>query len=567
MEGWKGWTDMSGIIEWDDLSFPERVIIRSKSTKSFLNFTRIWFELIQGDRLLVNWHHRLMASKIDDLLAGRLVPRNLIINIPPGGTKTEFFSIHFPAYVNALVQERRLKRFRNLNISFADTLVKRNSRRTRDIIASREYQEFWPCSFGVNQAEEWEIKDERGRSIGQTVSRSSNGQITGGRGGYYGPEFSGMVMLDDYNKPVDMLSESRRKSANTLLVNTIRSRRGDKSKEHPTPFVSIQQRLHTDDATGFMLAGGMGVPFHHVAIPAMIDEKYIQSLDEPWRSLCWETVKDTDSVVVGGVRYWSYWPQMEDVNDLLQLWEKDRYTFLSQYQQNPMALTGGIIDTSWFRTYTTLPKLTHRAVYVDTNSGKVEDWLDYTVFTLAGMGVDGNLYIIDVVRGRWDPEDLLKKAEEVWEKWRLSGSMRVMPLRHMAIEEKQAGQGLITTLKKRSQTPGQLAIPVREIPRGTGQNKLVRCLNVIPQIKTGKVFVPATHTDDGQKLSSIFYEDGTIAGSTEWVLTAMTECAAFSADDSHDNDDILDTWMDAIDDNLISGPQPMVIDPNQLRRI
>ncbi|HBY7313773.1 TPA: terminase [Klebsiella pneumoniae] len=558
---------MSGIIEWDDLSFPERVIIRSKSTKSFLNFTRIWFELIQGDRLLVNWHHRLMASKIDDLLAGRLVPRNLIINIPPGGTKTEFFSIHFPAYVNALVQEKRLKRFRNLNISFADTLVKRNSRRTRDIIASREYQEFWPCSFGVNQAEEWEIKDERGRSIGQTVSRSSNGQITGGRGGYYGPGFSGMVMLDDYNKPVDMLSESRRKSANTLLVNTIRSRRGDKSKEHPTPFVSIQQRLHTDDATGFMLAGGMGVPFHHVAIPAMIDEKYIQSLDEPWRSLCWETVKDTDSVVVGGVRYWSYWPQMEDVNDLLQLWEKDRYTFLSQYQQNPMALTGGIIDTSWFRTYTTLPKLTHRAVYVDTNSGKVEDWLDYTVFTLAGMGVDGNLYIIDVVRGRWDPEDLLKKAEEVWEKWRLSGSMRVMPLRHMAIEEKQAGQGLITTLKKRSQNPGQLAIPVREIPRGTGQNKLVRCLNVIPQIKTGKVFVPATHTDDGQKLSSIFYEDGTIAGSTEWVLTAMTECAAFSADDSHDNDDILDTWMDAIDDNLISGPQPMVIDPNQLRRI
>ncbi|WP_407293159.1 phage terminase large subunit [Klebsiella quasipneumoniae] len=558
---------MSGIIEWDDLSFPERVIIRSKSTKSFLNFTRIWFELIQGDRLLVNWHHRLMASKIDDLLAGRLVPRNLIINIPPGGTKTEFFSIHFPAYVNALVQEKRLKRFRNLNISFADTLVKRNSRRTRDIIASREYQELWPCSFGVNQAEEWEIKDERGRSIGQTVSRSSNGQITGGRGGYYGPEFSGMVMLDDYNKPVDMLSESRRKSANTLLVNTIRSRRGDKSKEHPTPFVSIQQRLHTDDATGFMLAGGMGVPFHHVAIPAMIDEKYIQSLDEPWRSLCWETVKDTDSVVVGGVRYWSYWPQMEDVNDLLQLWEKDRYTFLSQYQQNPVALTGGIIDTSWFRTYTTLPKLTHRAVYVDTNSGKVEDWLDYTVFTLAGMGVDGNLYIIDVVRGRWDPEDLLKKAEEVWEKWRLSGSMRVMPLRHMAIEEKQAGQGLITTLKKRSQTPGQLAIPVREIPRGTGQNKLVRCLNVIPQIKTGKVFVPATHTDDGQKLSSIFYEDGTIAGSTEWVLTAMTECAAFSADDSHDNDDILDTWMDAIDDNLISGPQPMVIDPNQLRRI
>jgi len=552
---------MNEILEWDDLSFPERVIIRSKSTKSFLNFTRLWFELIQGDRLLVNWHHRLMASKIDDLIAGKLEPGNLIINIPPGGTKTEFFSIHFPAYVNALVQEGRLKRFRNLNISFADTLVKRNSRRTRDIIASKEYQEFWPCSFGVNQAEEWEIKDDRGRSIGQTVSRSSNGQITGGRGGYFGPEFSGMVMLDDYNKPVDMLSETKRNSANTLLVNTIRSRRGDKSKDHPTPFVSIQQRLHTDDATGFMLSGGMGVDFHHVAIPALIDEKYIQSLAEPWRSLCWGTVKDTESVEVSGTRYWSYWPQMEDVNDLVALWERDRYTFLSQYQQNPMALTGGIIDTDWFQTYTTLPKLTHRAVYVDTNSGKVEDWLDYTVFTLAGMGVDGNLYIIDVLRGRWDPEDLLKKAEEVWEKWRRQGTMRVMPMRHMAIEEKQAGQGLITTLKKRNN------IPVKEIPRGAGQNKLVRCLNVIPQIKTGKVYLPATHDANGAVVLHTRYEDGSIAGTTSWVITAMTECAAFSADDSHDNDDILDTWMDAIDDNLISGRQPMVIDPSQLRRI
>ncbi|ELY4670896.1 phage terminase large subunit [Cronobacter muytjensii] len=552
---------MSEIIEWEDLSFPERVVIRSKSTKSFLNFTRLWFELIQGDRLLVNWHHRLMASKIDDLIAGHLQPRNLIINIPPGGTKTEFFSIHFPAYVNALVQEGKLKRFRNLNISFADTLVKRNSRRTRDIIASKEYQEFWPCSFGVNQAEEWEIKDERGRSIGQTVSRSSNGQITGGRGGYFGPEFSGMVMLDDYNKPIDMLSESRRNSANTLLVNTIRSRRGDKSKDHPTPFVSIQQRLHTDDATGFMLSGGMGVDFHHVAIPALIDEKYIESLAEPWRSLCWETVKDTESVEVSGTRYWSYWPQMEDVNDLVALWERDRYTFLSQYQQNPMALTGGIIETDWFQIYTTLPKLTHRAVYVDTNSGKVEDWLDYTVFTLAGMGVDGNLYIIDVVRGRWDPEDLLKKAEEVWTKWSASGSLRIMPMRHMAIEEKQAGQGLITTLKKRN------SIPVKEIPRGAGQNKLVRCLNVIPQIKTGKVYVPATHDANGAAIIHTYYEDGSVAGNTSWVLTAMTECAAFSADDSHDNDDILDTWMDAIDDNLISGRQPMVIDPSQLRRI
>ena len=45
--------------------------------------------------MMVNWHHRLMASKIDDLIKGRLQPRNLIVNIPRR-TKTEFSQFTFP---------------------------------------------------------------------------------------------------------------------------------------------------------------------------------------------------------------------------------------------------------------------------------------------------------------------------------------------------------------------------------------------------------------------------------------------------------------------------------------
>ncbi|EAO0065946.1 phage terminase large subunit [Salmonella enterica] len=538
---------MMALIEWDDLNFPRRVMLKNKSTRSFLNYTRLWFELIQGDRMMVNWHHRMMAAKIDVIINGTAAQRNLIINTPPGSTKTEFFSIHLPAYINTLVQEKKLRRFRNLNISFSDSLVKRNSRRTRDIIASPEYQELWPCQFGVKQADEWEITNALGRSVGQTVSRAGGGQITGGRGGYPGPEFSGYVLLDDFNKPLDMFSETKRKSANQLLVNTIRSRRGDRSKNHPTPIISIQQRLHVDDATGFMLSGGMGLEFEHAVIPAMISEEYIASLPEPWRSLCWNTVKDTESVTVAGVRYWSYWPEMEYVGDLLALWERDAYTFLSQYQQNPAALSGGLINGEWFRTYTKLPRLLWRAVYVDTNSGKVKDFNDYTVFTLAGMGADGNMYIIDMERGKWDPEELLLKAEEVWLRWQASDTLQRSPLRYMAIEDKQAGQGLITTLTKRR------AIPINAVQRGEGQNKLVRCLNCIPQLKTGKVFIPDTHDADRNPLFHTYYSDGvTIAGTTQWVVGFVAEAVAFTADDTHDHDDMLDTVMDAVDDMLIN---------------
>lgn len=533
-------------LEWEDIEFPTRVALKKKSQESFLSFTRIFFELLQGEMMMINWHHRLMASKIDDMIYGRLNPRNLIVNVPPGGTKTEFFSIHLPAYIAAMVLRKKLRRFRNLNISYANTLVKRNSRRTRDILRSKEFQEYWPLTFGVDQAEEWEIINNLGKVIGQSLSRGAGGQIVGTRGGYPGPDFSGMIMFDDYNKPDDMFSETKRNSANRLAVNTIRSRRGDRSANHPTPIGSIQQRLHVDDLTGFMLRGGMGLDFHHVVVPALISEEYIEKLDEPFRTQCWEDVKGSESVVVSGTRYWSYWPNMEDVQDLLKLWEKDEYTFLSQYMQNPIALHGNIIDTGFFKRYEKMPPLLWRAVYVDTNSGKVEDYNDYTVFTLAGLGVDKNVYIIESVRGKWDPEDLLLTAGKLWDRWKATNVRKPARLRYMAIEDKQAGQGLITTLKKRK------SIPVKEIPRGTGQNKLIRAQNVYPQIKTGQVFVPELYDKEGEKVVRTQYCTDEVAGPTDWVTYALKEVADFSADDSHDYDDVWDTWMDAIDDMLIS---------------
>ncbi|ELG0451791.1 terminase, partial [Salmonella enterica] len=142
---------------------------------------------------------------------------------------------------------------------------------------------------------------------------------------------------------------------------------------------------------------------------------------------------------------------------------------------------------------------------------------------------------------------LLLKAEEVWLRWQASDTLQRSPLRYMAIEDKQAGQGLITTLTKRR------AIPINAVQRGEGQNKLVRCLNCIPQLKTGKVFIPDTHDADRNPLFHTYYSDGvTIAGTTQWVVGFVAEAVAFTADDTHDHDDMLDTVMDAVDDMLIN---------------
>tara|TARA_R110002049_G_C9143386_1_gene559788 strand:+ start:515 stop:2167 length:1653 start_codon:yes stop_codon:yes gene_type:complete len=539
--------------EWEDLSFPERVAIKDASERSFLNFTRLLFETLQGEKLLVNWHHKWIASKVDSVVRGGESSTNLAISIPPGGTKTEFMSIHLPAYTNMLVQIGKLDKFRNLNLSFADSLTKRNSRRTRDIINSKEYQEFWPCTFGVNQAEEWQIVDQKGKVKGETVSRAMGGQITGGRGGYYGPKFSGSINLDDALKPEDCFSTTKREAHHRKLTNTVRSRRGDKSKDHPTPFFIIQQRLHKDDTIGFCTAGNLGVKFDLVSIPALITEDYLATLPQDIAALCWQSVKDSDCREINGVKHWSYWPEMEHIDQLIELWERDEYTFMSQYMQDPITMSGGLVDTSWLGRYTELPWLEWMAVYVDTNSGKVTDRNDFTVFTLCGMGQDGNMYVLEVKRGKWTPDELLAQAKELWDRWKSAApKTQRLVLRYMNIEDKQAGQGLIATLEKYNRD-----ITVSAVPRGNNQNKFVRHGNCQPQLKSGKVFVPSTHDDEGNKIKNTTFFDGTEAFPTEWVLPLLTELDAVTVgvllDQEKGYDDQYDTLMDAIDDMLIDG--------------
>ena len=245
--------------DFSELGMAERIAIRRKSLSDFLTFTRIWFRVLQGSKFITNWHHKVFADTVDDIIYRRMANRNIVINCPPGSTKTEIYSIHFPAYLAALVSNGDIHKFRNLNLSFSDALTTRNSIRTRDIIASSEFQSLFDSKFGVNQASEWNLIDSRGKVVCEMISRSVGGQVTGARGGYIGKEYSGHLLLDDPDKISDMLSEVKRKRQHDFMTNTVRSRRGDKRKNNATPIICIAQRTHVDDTSGFLLSGGMGV--------------------------------------------------------------------------------------------------------------------------------------------------------------------------------------------------------------------------------------------------------------------------------------------------------------------
>lgn len=512
--------------EFEDMTALERGMVKVLSYRDFLTFTRIWFNLMQGDKLRVNWHHHVFADLVDDIIWRRIPNRNWVINVPPGSTKTEFFSIHLPAYVNSLVNVGKLNRFRNLNLSFSNDLVIRNSVRTRDIIASSEYQSLFQCAFGVNQAQEWTVVDHRGKRLGETVSRSVGGQITGSRAGYIGEQFSGLINLDDPDKPADMLSEVKRKRQHDYMTGTIRSRRGDKSKDNATPIICIAQRTHVDDTSGFLLANGMGIKFEHMRIPALITEEYINTLPDKHKDLCWADIKDSESVVVAGQRYWSFWPENEDIGQLMDLWEIDEYTFLSQYMQEPIALSGHVFNADWFRWFggeenPHPPYFEYRFITADTAT-KTGTRNDFSVMCEWGVYL-GNLYLINMVRGKWEAPELLSTfsafAAECWNK---NQKQELGNLRAILIEDASSGTGLIQSFGRES------PVPVTPIKRQ--KDKLTRAMDSCPHIKAGKVYLPE---------------------GVQWIVEFVSEVSMFTADDSHRHDDQVDNLTDAIDYALI----------------
>jgi len=484
----------------------ERIALKHLSQRDLLTFTRVWFNLLQGDKLRVNWHHHMVCDAFDDIVYKRTSNPNKVFNVPPGSTKTETLSIHAPAYVNSLVSTGKLSRFRNLNLSFSNDLVIRNSIRTRDIIASAEYQSLFESTFGVNQASEWTVVDGRGKRIGETVSRSVGGQITGSRAGYIGEQFSGLITLDDPDKVADMLSPVKRKRQHDYMTGTIRSRRGDKSKDNATPIICIAQRTHIEDTSGFLLSGGMGIKFDHIKIPALITEDYIESLPEKYKDLCWRDVKDTESVVLAGQRYWSFWGANEDIGQLMDLWEADEYTFSSQYgsEENPHP-----------------PYFEYRFITADTAT-KTGTRNDFSVMCEWGVYL-GNLYLINMVRGKWEAPELLSTfsafAAECWNK---NHKQELGNLRAILIEDASSGTGLIQSFGRES------PVPVTPIKRQ--KDKLTRAMDACPHIKAGKVYLPE---------------------GVQWIVEFVSEVSMFTADDSHRHDDQVDNLTDAIDYALI----------------
>lgn len=504
-------------IEWESLTPSEQLALAAAGERSPLSFSALWFNITQGDTFRTNWHHHYFNWAAEQMFSGEA--QNIIINIPPGGTKTEFFSVHAPVY--AMI---KFPRVRILNTSYSKDLVNENSERSRALIKSSEFQQFYPFDIGKDKVDDWTLEKD-GKRVHQLFSRPSGGQITGVRGGYMGPGYTGHVQADDWDKIDDLFSEAKRKKSHVRLVNTLRSRKAHSG----TPFLFIQQRGHVDDSTAFLLSGGMGLKIDlHIKIPALINQEYIDSLPDGIRERC---IRDVcGSKQVDG--YWSYWPEKESIDDLIELRSAHTYTFNSQYMQMPDALDGGIFKEDSFLYYgdiddgADLPgpeTYEYRLITVDT-AQKKNEWNDWTVFAEWGV-YEKRIYRLAYQRARMNATELRRNFETFVKASHAKNKTQGV-LRSVQVEDKSSGTGLIQEVE------GRLPIPVTPVQRE--KDKLTRAMDV-----------QAFHAD---KRVVLPYGD-------HQNYELVSEVASFTHDDTHKHDDQTDVMIDALYDTFVVPPK------------
>lgn len=490
-------------------------IVRHKCEESHLFFTRYFFKQRQGSKFLVNWHHHVFAQAVESVMSGR--KKNYLINVPPGSSKTEEVVVNFIARGIALNPYARF-----LHLSYSDTLAALNSQTARDIIMSDEFQQLWPTELSKDDTAKarWNVLVD-GQKAGGCYAVALGGQVTGFRAGRMVEGFQGAILIDDPLKPEDAFSKVKRDDANRKLISTVKSRKANPD----TPIVVIMQRLAENDPTGFIKAGNLDEcgDWEVITIPALIDQKHIE---ENRHFITPEIEALINKTEVDENGRFSYWPYKEPLHTLLQM-EKgghvdkegsrmSRVVFAGQYMQNPVAVGGNIIKGEWFVRYRAHPKITARYIFADT-AQKTKERNDYSVFELWGSGIDGRIYLLDMIRGKWEAHELEKRALAFWAKHTADQETHGV-LRKMYVEDKSSGTGLIQSIRAKGR------IPIEAVQRNT--DKLTRVMDAQPYMEANLVCVPeeAPFTHD-----------------------FIIEAEAFTADDTHAFDDQVDPMVDAID--------------------
>lgn len=455
-------------------------IERELCARSFSHFIRLAWSSIIPDEYQHGWHIDAMAEHFEALASGQL--NRLLINVPPGTSKSTITGIMYPAW---LWGPKGQPNHCYIGAAHEQGLAVRDARMMRELVTSEWYQALWPIALAGDQNEKLYFENDR-RGFRQACAVAS---MTGRRGH--------TIAWDDPLSPEKAHSDLHRETALRVFSETLPTRLKDPKT---SAIVVVMQRLHEKDPSGHIISSDLG--YEHLCLPM----EY-----EPSRkcttSIGWEDPRTEPGEPLFPERF------PRDVVDRDKA-AMGSYAAAGQLQQRPAPIGGGIFKDEWWQYYVVPPKTQYRLIYADT-AQKTKEHNDYSVFQCWGKTKQGQMVLLDMIRGKWEAPELIAQARAFYNKQKSVEGMGVV--RSLKIEDKVSGTGLIQTLRREG-------VPVVGIPRST--DKITRAMDAAPLVQSGNVWLPQN---------------------APWLSDLLAETSAFP---NATHDDTVDPLIDAVVENL-----------------
>lgn len=233
---------------------------------SFYDFVVEFWEEIVPEPFVYNWHVEYLCDELQKMAVRvfKGLPRkyDLIINIPPGTTKSTICSIMFPAWLWANMPTARV-----IGASYADTLQMDLSRFCRNVVRSDRYRAYYPnIKISTDQdAKSYFMNTLGGRRKGVGV---------GGIAGFH----AHFIIVDDPLDPKEAISQAKVEAANWWMNNSLALRKVNKET---TPTLLIMQRICPEDCTDNMISHTPEGMIKHIVLPGVLNEESIDYLNPP----------------------------------------------------------------------------------------------------------------------------------------------------------------------------------------------------------------------------------------------------------------------------------------------
>lgn len=291
-----------------------------KSLKAFV--IELWDVIEPGTPLVWNWHLDVICEVLERITARDPDYRRVVINVPPGHMKSLLVSVCWPAW-----QWLENPGYRALFITYVQKLSNDHSRKCRDLIRSKKYQDLIPRVYGEKWDQPWEMKRDfdgvegYGTTLsGTRVATSFDGAATGLRGDD--------IIIDDPMNADEFPTAELLDGINSTFDKRLSSRFNDMTSG---AIVIIMQRLHENDLSGHVLAKDA----IHAKTPGWVKFKHVCLRSEYDPDAPNEFDKRTER---GQLLFPARFPRPVIENAKIDLGAQ----FFAQHDQRPVSAAGGI---------------------------------------------------------------------------------------------------------------------------------------------------------------------------------------------------------------------------------